>query len=100
MLPREFGGVLYLAPANRTWDGCVVGMCHYFQLIYAHDTSRVIQCLMKYGLQEHKNALFEELKGKRNSYWSTGNTLSLRLRVVKKLGFVTFLVDLHDSNYI
>lgn len=32
------------------------------ELIYAHDTSRVIQCMMKYGSQEHKNAIFEELK--------------------------------------
>ena len=35
----------------------------YVQLVYAHDTSRIIQCLMKYGAQEHKNAVFEELKG-------------------------------------
>ena len=32
-------------------------------MIFAHDTSRVIQCLIKYGTQEHKNAIFEELKG-------------------------------------
>ncbi len=33
------------------------------QLIFAHDTSRVIQCLMKYGTQEDKTAVFEELRG-------------------------------------
>ncbi|ELU16136.1 hypothetical protein CAPTEDRAFT_163846 [Capitella teleta] len=32
------------------------------RLIYAHDTSRVIQCLLKYGTQTYKDALFEELK--------------------------------------
>ncbi|KAI0231313.1 pumilio RNA binding family member 3 [Lamellibrachia satsuma] len=32
------------------------------QLIFAHDTSRVIQCLIKYGSAEHKSALFEELR--------------------------------------
>ena len=35
----------------------------FLQLIFAHDTSRVIQCLMKYGMQEQKDALFHELKG-------------------------------------
>ena len=33
------------------------------QLIFAHDTSRVIQALMKYGTLEHKTAVFEELRG-------------------------------------
>jgi len=32
------------------------------ELIFAHDTSRVFQCLMKYGLQEHRDELFEELQ--------------------------------------
>jgi hypothetical protein len=33
-----------------------------FQLIFAHDTCRVIQCLVKYGTSEHRTKLFEELK--------------------------------------
>ncbi|CAH1774282.1 unnamed protein product [Owenia fusiformis] len=32
------------------------------QMIFAHDTARVVQCLMKYGSVEHRNFVFEELK--------------------------------------
>lgn len=32
------------------------------ELVFAHDTSRVIQCMLKFCSQEEKNALFEELK--------------------------------------
>ena len=32
-------------------------------LIFAHDTSRVFQTLVKYGSVEHRAALLEELKG-------------------------------------
>ncbi|XP_064625200.1 pumilio homolog 3-like [Lineus longissimus] len=38
----------------------VKGKCK--ELIFAHDTCRVIQCLVKYGSTEHRTKLFEELK--------------------------------------
>lgn len=36
---------------------------HMQILIFAHDTSRVIQSLVKHGTKEHRDAVFEELKG-------------------------------------
>ena len=32
------------------------------KLIFAHDTSRVIECLVQYGNEKHRNAVFDELK--------------------------------------
>jgi len=36
---------------------------HAKSLIFAHDTSRVIQTLMKYGTAEMKETIFHELRG-------------------------------------
>ena len=33
------------------------------EFCYAHDTARVIQCLINYGSPEQKEQVFEELKG-------------------------------------
>ena len=41
----------------------------FMQLIFAHDTSRVVQCLYKHGLPEHRMAIFEELRGKQIYIW-------------------------------
>lgn len=35
-----------------------------FQFCFAHDTARVVQCLIQYGTPEHRETVFEELKGK------------------------------------
>ena len=35
-----------------------------FQFVMAHDTSRIIQCLLKFGTAEQKAAIFEEVQGK------------------------------------
>nr|CCK33030.1 RNA-binding protein PufA [Platynereis dumerilii] len=32
------------------------------EMIFTHDMSRVVQCLMKYGSMHHRNKLFEELR--------------------------------------
>jgi len=40
---------------------------HTKSLIFAHDTSRVIQTLMKCGTAEMRDAIFHELKGLYNS---------------------------------
>lgn len=34
-----------------------------FQFCFAHDTARVVQCLIQYGTPEHRETVFEELKG-------------------------------------
>jgi len=36
---------------------------HARSLIFAHDTSRVIQSLIKHGTPEMRDAIFQELKG-------------------------------------
>ena len=35
----------------------------YFQFCFAHDTARVIQCLIQFGTEEQRNIVFDELKG-------------------------------------
>jgi len=41
---------------------------HMKSLVFAHDTSRVLQTLMKLGSHETKDAIFHELKGLLVSY--------------------------------
>jgi hypothetical protein len=45
-----------LASVLRYW------LPFYTQIIFKHDASRIIQCCLKYGDQEQKNAIAEELK--------------------------------------
>lgn len=33
------------------------------QLVFAHDTVRVIQCCVKYGTEDQRKAIFEEIRG-------------------------------------
>ena len=35
----------------------------YFQFCFAHDTARVIQCLIQFGSEDQRNIVFDELKG-------------------------------------
>ncbi len=34
----------------------------FYQLIFAHDTCRVIECLVQYGNEKQKNTVFDETK--------------------------------------
>jgi hypothetical protein len=59
-------------------------------LMFAHDTSRVFQTLMKYGTNDHKAALFEELKGLFSNYCyvSVVSQLLSSLAILKMLRVV------------
>ena len=46
----------------------------FLQFCFAHDTARVIQCLIQFGTPEQRDIVFEELKGRCICYpTATGN---------------------------
>lgn len=51
-----------MSEVSQTMFNLIVGKAP--TLVYAHDTSRVIQTFIKVATPEHRATIFEELKGK------------------------------------
>jgi len=50
----------------ETLIGVVQGKIHH--IVFKSDASRVIQCILKHGNEEHRKIVFNELKGTENKF--------------------------------